>query len=75
MRALCRLDPERSEKVRLQLASLLVRERESPTEARRQLRQIRDGALDANLERYRDKLLTEAEPMIEDGVLEVEEDA
>jgi membrane associated rhomboid family serine protease len=74
MRALCRLYPEKSEKVRLKLAALLIRELERPTEARRHLLRIPDEALDATLQQYRRKLLKETEQMIEDGVLELEED-
>ena len=73
MRALCRLYPEKSEKVRLKLASLLIRELERPTEARRHLLRISDDALDAPLRQYRQTLLKNAETMIEEGVLEIEE--
>jgi membrane associated rhomboid family serine protease len=73
MRALCRLYPEKSEKVRLKLASLLIRELERPTEARRHLLRISDEALDAPLRQYRQTLLKSAETMIEEGVLEIEE--
>jgi membrane associated rhomboid family serine protease len=74
MRALCRLHPERSEKARLKLASILIRELGRPTEARRQLLQISHETLDSSLQRFRQTLLKEAEQMIDDGVLEVEED-
>jgi membrane associated rhomboid family serine protease len=74
MRALCRLYPDKSEKARLKLASILIRELGRPTEARRQLLQIRHEGLDPSLQRFRQALLKEAEQMIEDGVLEVEED-
>ena len=73
MRALCRLYPEKSEKVRLKLASLLIRDLERPTEARRHLLRIAEDALDPSLQQYRRTLLQKAETMIEDGVLEVEE--
>ncbi len=75
MRALCRLHPEKSDKVRLKLASILVRELARPTEARRHLMQIPPEGLDDTLRRVRQTLLDEADRMIEDGVLEVEEDA
>ena len=74
MRALCRVHPEKSEKARLKLATILIRELGRPTEARRHLLQIPQGRLDASLEGARRTLLAEAERMIEDGVLEVEED-
>lgn len=74
MRALCRIYPQQSAKVRLSLASVLIRELGRPTEARRHLQQIPAGSLDATLERSRQNLLKEAEQMIEDGVLEVEEE-
>jgi membrane associated rhomboid family serine protease len=74
MRALCRLHLENSEKVRLKLASILIRELQRPTEALRHLQQIPDERLDANLQRIRRQLLQEAKQMIEDGVLELEED-
>lgn len=75
MRALCRLYPDRADKVRLKLASILIRELQRPTEARRQLEQIAVANLEPSHQRLHQKLLKEAEVMIEDGVLEVEEDA
>lgn len=75
MRALCRLYPERSEKVRLKLAGILLRDLERPTEARRHLMQVDPVGLDANLRGVRRALLAEADRLIEDGVLEVEEEA
>jgi hypothetical protein len=75
MRALCRLYPENSEKVRLKLASILIKQLERPTEALRQLEQIPEGSLAADLDKLRGKLLMTARQMIADGVLEVEEEA
>lgn len=75
LRALCRHYPERSEKLRLKLATILIRDLDRPTEASRHLRQIPAGNLDPTLEAARRRLLADAERMIEDGVLEVEEDA
>jgi membrane associated rhomboid family serine protease len=75
MRALCRFYPERADKVRLKLASILIRELQRPTEAHRQLQQIAVANLEPGHQRLRQKLLDEAAVMIEDGVLEVEEDA
>lgn len=74
LRALCRIHPERSEKARLKLASILVRELDRPAEARRHLLQIADAGLDPALLRARTALLADADRMIEEGVLELEED-
>ena len=74
MRALCRLYPDRADKVRLKLATHLVRDLERPTEARRHLLLVAEERLDdETLRRFRRKLLAEAERLIEEGVLEVEE--
>lgn len=75
MRALCRCHPEESEKARLRLATILIRELGPHTETRRHLMQIPVGRLDGPLEVARLALVAEADRMIEDGVLEVEEDA
>ena len=75
MRILCRLHPDRSEKVRLKLASVLLRPLERPAEALRHLHQIPDDHLEPNLRAYRLKLLDDAERMVDDGVLELEEEA
>ena len=74
MRALCRFYPEGSEKVRLKLAGLLLRELDRPTEASRHLLQISPDGLDAPGRRVREKMLEDADRMIADGVLEVEEE-
>jgi hypothetical protein len=75
MRAFCRLYPEGSSKVRLRLAHVLIRESSRPTEARRHLLLVAPEGLDAHLKGVRQSLLDEADRMIDDGVLEVEEDA
>jgi thioredoxin-like negative regulator of GroEL len=75
MRAFCRAHPETSGKVRLRLATVLIRELGRPTEARRHLLQVEPEGLDSSLRRVRQTLLDEADRMIDDGVLEVEEDA
>jgi membrane associated rhomboid family serine protease len=75
MRAFCRIYPEKADKVRLKLAAVLVKDLERPTEAQRHLQQVREERIDEPLRRARRKLLEEANRMIEDGVLEVEEDA
>jgi membrane associated rhomboid family serine protease len=74
MRALCRLYPDGSDKVRLKLAAILVRQMSRPTEARRHLDQIRPGTLDPTLRSLHQKLVAEADAQIEDGVLELEEE-
>lgn len=74
MRALCRLYPDRADKVRLVLAAHLLRDLERPTEARRHLRLVAEDRLaDDAQRRYLRKLLAEAERLIDEGVLEVEE--
>jgi hypothetical protein len=74
MRAYCKLFPDASDKVRLKLASTLVEHLNRPTEAARLLDAIKDENLDARLRVYRRTLREQAERLIEDGVLEVEED-
>lgn len=74
MRALCRLYPEKSEKFRLKLAAILIRDLDRPTEAFRHLNQISVENLDPALRHMRQKLLGDAKQRIADGVLEVEED-
>jgi membrane associated rhomboid family serine protease len=74
MRALCRIYPAGSEKVRLKLAAILVRQMSRPTEARRHLDQIGAGSLDVTLSALRRRLIEEADAQIEDGVLELEEE-
>lgn len=73
MRTLCKHYPEKSERVRLKLAAILLHNLERPTEAQRHLEQIREENLDAPLLALRRKLLHEARRMIDDGVLELEE--
>lgn len=75
MRLHCRLYPERSTNLRLRLATVLIRKCERPTEARRHLEQIEPGRLAEPLRALRASLLAEANAMIEEGVLELEEDA
>jgi membrane associated rhomboid family serine protease len=75
MRAFCRAHPEMSARVRLRLATVLVRDLGRPTEARRHLLLVSPESLDVSLRRVRQTLLEEADGMIADGVLEVEEDA
>lgn len=74
MRALCRLYPEKSEKVRMKLAHVLLRNLARPAESRRHLDQIGEGNLDPNLRAIRRQLLVDCDRMIEEGVLELEEE-
>jgi hypothetical protein len=74
MRALCKLYPENADKVRLKLASILIRELQRPTEGYRHLEQIAVEKLELKHQRFREKLVAEAAQMIEEGVLEVEEE-
>ncbi len=75
MRAFCRAHPETSGKVRLRLATVLIRDLGRPTDARRHLLLVPPESLDAPLRRVRQSLLEEADAMIADGVLEVEDGA
>jgi hypothetical protein len=74
MRDHCRSYPESSDKVTLKLSQLLIRECQRPAAATRLLQGIRAGALPAELERARLKLLREAERCLEEGAIEVESD-
>jgi membrane associated rhomboid family serine protease len=74
LRALCRLHPDGSERARLKLASVLVRELQRPAEARRHLLQLPAARLDAAGRRVHRMLLEEADRMIDAGVLELDEE-
>ncbi len=74
MRALCRQYPQQADKVRLKLASILVKHCERPTEALGHLRQISPERLDGTLRAFREQLIQQAEQMVEEGVLELEEE-
>jgi membrane associated rhomboid family serine protease len=74
MRLFCRLYPDRAANLRLRLASVLLRKRERPAEARRHLEGIDPSRLTDPLRALRTSLLAEADAMIADGVLELEED-
>lgn len=74
MRDHCRHYPEESAKVRLKLAQVLIRNVQRPVAALRTLREIPAGSLPADMERVRDKLILQAERMLEEGVIEVEGD-
>ena len=72
MRDYCRKYPADSDKMRLKMAQVLIRDREKPTAALRVLAEIPAGALTGNSEAARIHLTRQAERMIEDGVLELE---
>jgi hypothetical protein len=74
MREHCRCFPEASDKMRLKLAQILINQCERPTEAARLLNESPAGSLSPDLERTRQKLLSKAAAMIEEGVLELEGD-
>lgn len=74
MRAICKLYPGKSAKIRLKLASILVKNCERPTEALRHLNYLEDDDLDEALVQYRQRLVEQASAMVEDGVLEMEEE-
>ncbi|SIN86678.1 Membrane associated serine protease, rhomboid family [Singulisphaera sp. GP187] len=74
MRDHCRYYPDASNRVRLKLAQVLIRDRQRPAAALRVLEEIKPGALPADLETARQKLALQASRMCEDGVLELEDD-
>jgi membrane associated rhomboid family serine protease len=75
MRLYCRLYPDRAANLRLRLASVLLRKLERPTEARRHLELVDPRGLDESRRGLRESLLAEAQARIDEGVLELEEDA
>lgn len=72
MRDYCRKYPASSDKMRLKMAQVLIRDREKPTAALRILSEIPAGSLTGNSEAARIHLTRQAERMVEDGVLELE---
>lgn len=74
MRDHCEHYPRESSKMALKLAQVLLRDCQRPGAARKVLQNIPAGLLAADLEKARRKLLSQAEQMIEEGVLEVEGD-
>ncbi len=74
MSVYCRRFPERAQRMRLKLAQVLLRDRQRPAHALRVLSEIPEGALPEDLEPIRRQLLRQANQMVEDGVLELEED-
>ncbi len=74
MRDHCRHYPRDSSKMWLKLAQVLLRDCQRPAAARKVLQSIPSGTLSGDLERARQRLLSQAERMVEEGVVEVEED-
>lgn len=74
MRDHCRYYPAQSNRVRLKLAQSLMRDRQRPTAALRVLQELPKESLSSDLETARRKLVQQAERMVADGVLELEED-
>jgi hypothetical protein len=74
MRDHCRYYPGASAKVHLKLAQILIRDLERPAAALRILADIAPGSLPADLEGVRQKLVSKANRMREEGVLELEGD-
>ena len=67
--------PDRSSRVRLKLAQILVKEQQRPQHGLKVLAEIPDGSLPENLEVVRRQLVEEAERLREEGVLELEGEA
>ena len=74
MRDHCRFYPERSIKMRVKLAQILVRDCQRPVAALRVLEEIPPGSLPADLESARQKLAQKAQQMLDEGVVEMEGD-
>jgi membrane associated rhomboid family serine protease len=74
MRDHCRYYPAQSSRVRLKLAQILMRDRQRPTAALRVLQELPKESLSSELETARRKLMQQAEHMLAEGVLELEED-
>jgi membrane associated rhomboid family serine protease len=72
MRDHCRRYPAASDKMKLKLAQVLIRDRQRPLAALRVLEEIPPGSLPPDLERSRVILSRQADRMKEEGVLEVE---
>lgn len=70
----CRRFPAASDKMRLKLARMLIRDHQRPLAALRVLGEIPAGSLAPDLEATRQALVRQADRMREEGVLEVEGD-
>ncbi len=62
-------------RIRLKLAQILIRHQERPAKGLEVLEAIPPGSLPDSLERTRKELARRAQDMVEDGVLEIDEDA
>jgi membrane associated rhomboid family serine protease len=74
MRDHCRRYPAASDKMRLKLAQVLIRDKQRPIAALRVLEEIPPGTLSPDQERSRQILTRQANRMQEEGVLELEGD-
>ena len=74
MRDHCRRYPATSDKMRLKLAQVLIRDKQRPIAALRVLEEIPAGTLSPDQERSRQILTRQANRMQEEGVLELEGD-
>jgi hypothetical protein len=74
MRDHCRRFPAVSDKMRLKLAQILIRDRQRPIAALKVLDEIPPGSLSPDLEKSRQALARQAARMQEEGVLELEGD-
>ncbi|WP_435010329.1 rhomboid family intramembrane serine protease [Tundrisphaera lichenicola] len=74
MRDHCSRFPAVSDKMRLKLAQVLIRDRQRPMAALKVLGEIPSGSLPPELESARLKLVSQADRMCEEGVLELEGD-
>jgi membrane associated rhomboid family serine protease len=74
MRDYLRKAPEPSPRIRLKLAQVLIQKLARPTQGLGILQEIPEGALPAKLEPTRQKLVEEAEHMLEEGELELQDE-
>jgi hypothetical protein len=74
MRDHCRNYPAQSTKMRLKLAQVLIRDCQRPTAAQRVLDEFGPDALGGDFEAARQRLVRQANQMVEEGVLELEGD-
>jgi hypothetical protein len=64
-----------SSRIRLRLAQLLVQKQERPARALKVLAQIPLGSLPAQLESIREQVAKDAQEMLDEGVVELEDEA
>lgn len=67
--------PDRSSRMRLKLAQILVKEQQRPRQALKVLAEIPAGSLPENLDAIRTQVAAEAGRMLDEGVLELEGEA